>query len=251
MKVQFEYIKYRWNTMRQGSTDSTFINDFNKNCLSIQLDNSSQSILKQLVSRLSGDLRVLAIEDHGVGSKRMGNQRSVRQLARTSASRGKYGELLYRIAKHYSPNRSLELGTSIGIGSTYIYHGYPAGEITTIEGCPATRLVALEHLPNTINSLEGRFSEVIPTLRKEPYDFIFIDGHHDGQATLDYLEQLLVHAHDQTIFLFDDIRWSASMFSAWNTICNDRRFNVTIDLFRMGIAVRNASEKKAHAYLTP
>ncbi|XOV68227.1 MAG: O-methyltransferase [Fluviicola sp.] len=206
--------------------------------------------MSKLKGQLQGNKKSIAIKDHGVGSKRMGNMRSLHQLYKNSSSKGKYGRMLFQIMRHYELHSALELGTSLGIGTISLSTGNENAQITTIEGCPNTRKEAVENFTSlgiqNISSLEGTFSEVIPTLSEGTFDLIFIDGHHDGNATLEYIEQLLPHAHDDTFFILDDIRWSASMKSAWEELKRDERFHVTIDLFRMGIVLLRPQQEKEH-----
>ncbi len=206
--------------------------------------------MSALKNRLKGNKRTIEITDHGVGSKRMGNHRSLDQLYKNSSSKGKYGKMLYQLMQHYELKSALELGTSVGIGSVSMATGNENAQITTIEGCPNTRKEALSNFEavkaSNITSLEGTFLEVIPTLPNETYDLIFIDGHHDGEALLKYIELLLPHAHEDTFFILDDIRWSPSMKSAWEQLKQDERFHVTIDLFRMGMVLLRPQQEKEH-----
>ncbi len=55
------------------------------------------------------------------------------------------------------------------------------------------------------------------------------------ESTIKYFETCLRKAHNDSIFLFDDIHWSEGMEKAWEAIKNHNKVRVTIDLFRMGI----------------
>ena len=83
----------------------------------------------------------------------------------------------------------------------------------------------------------GRFDIILPEVISEAgkLDFAFIDGNHTCQATLSNFEMLLKIAHNDTVFVFDDIHWSSGMEKAWNEISEHERVTVSIDLFRMGI----------------
>lgn len=151
---------------------------------------------------------------------------------------------------HYRLSSALELGTSLGVGTTCMATGNPEAIVTTIEGCPNTHAeanAAFEAMGLTsIESIQSTFNEAIPTLGDRTFDLVFIDGHHDGDALLSYLKQLRPHAHDDTFFILDDIRWSTSMKHAWEQIVADPEFHVSIDLFRMGIVLLRPQQEKEH-----
>lgn len=247
MFLPLEYIKYRWNAKGRHGIHSPFVYDFVDKCLRIQLDASHKTTLAAQFQKLAQDQREIEIQDFGAGSKKLGNKRKISQIFKMSSSKGKYGELLYRMSQFYQPKTILELGTSLGIGSTYMHLGNEHAHITTVEACNNTRLTALETLKDkeTIESVNATFSDFISALPKEQqFDLIFIDGHHDGTALLTYLDQLQAHAHDETLFILDDIRWSDSMKNAWDKIENEERFHLSLDLFRIGIVARRTHQEK-------
>ena len=93
----------------------------------------------------------------------------------------------------------------------------------------------------------GLFSVVLPDLlpQIEPIDFAFIDGHHNGQATVNYFKQIYPFLSESAILLFDDINWSKDMQWAWRVFENDERIKFTIDLWSMGVCIiTNSAHKK-------
>ncbi len=122
--------------------------------------------------------------------------------------------------------------------------------ITTVEACPNTRAEAIKNFSNThsneIKSILDTFHDFLSKPNSTIYDVVFVDGHHDGLALLDYMEHLKEISHNETIFILDDIRWSDSMYEAWNKLINDPYYHVTMDLFRMGIVVPRHQQEKEH-----
>lgn len=237
MNLVFEYIKYRWNHLSKQSKPSDFQTEFSGKCLRGKMASTDLRRIKSVVSTLKKDRRIIEIQDFGAGSKKLGNKRSVSAILKTSSSYGKYGEVLYQIATHFKSNRILEFGTSLGVGTHYFSLGNPDSMITTVEACANTRSVALENLPENVVSIESTFDAFIAQLSEEKFDIIYIDGHHNGTALLRYFNQLTAFTTSKTIFILDDIRWSDSMFSAWEKIINSENILENIDLFRMGIVV--------------
>ena len=94
--------------------------------------------------------------------------------------------------------------------------------------------------------LVGDFSKVIPTLASTNYDLIFFDGNHNKEATLKYFNQLLPKAHNNSIFIFDDIYWSKGMTEAWEEIKQHEKVTVSIDTFFWGIIFFRKEQAKEH-----
>lgn len=235
MNIVFEYIKYRLNRFSKQKNPSEFQQKFAEKCLYERINPSDNEKMEQLFSKLKNDNRVIEIQDFGAGSKKLGNQRAIKTIFKTSSSKGKYGEVLYQIAKNFKSDSILEFGTSLGVGTNYLALGNPKSSITTVEACPNTRKIALENLPKDVKSIESTFDAYINQLTDEKFDIIFIDGHHDGTALLDYLERLIPFSTPETIFILDDIRWSDSMFDAWKKILKSGDFEERVDLFRVGV----------------
>lgn len=247
MFLPLEYIKYRWNAKGRHGIHSPFVYAFVDKCLRQKNENESRTILSELFDQLRKNHKTIVIQDFGAGSKKLGNERKISAIFAQSSSKGKYGALLYRLAKFYAPKNILEFGTSLGVGTTYLSLGSPTAHITTVEACENTRKVALQHLHarQQVESVHSTFDDYLSTLTPElQFDLIFIDGHHDGKALLNYLERLQAHSHDETIFVLDDIRWSDSMKSAWESIVNDERFHLSLDLFRVGIVMKRSHQEK-------
>ena len=247
MKIGFEYIKYRWKAKGRHGIHSPFVYDFVDLCLKKSISSEDSKTLNRLFKQLKNNSNVIEIEDFGAGSKKLGNFRSISTIFKTSSSKGRYGKLLYQLSKHYSFTNCLEFGTSLGIGAIHLALGNPNTTITTVEACENTRKVALENFssfPN-IHSIHSTFDEFISKNDQSIlYDFVFIDGHHDGDALLRYIESLAAITHDETIYILDDIRWSDSMLNAWKKLEQSPQFHLTIDLFRVGLISKRPQQVK-------
>ncbi len=162
---------------------------------------------------------------------------------------------LFHLVLATQPKCVIELGTNTGISSAYIgaamrMNGV-GGQFLTLDASPYRQREALKthqslHLDN-VGYVRGLFSETLtPSLeRLGSVDLAFIDGHHQYQSTLDYFEEILKFSNPQTIFLFDDIRWSAGMKKAWAEIQQDRRLGLVVDLAVMGLAVQAQNDRQA------
>ena len=209
--------------------------------------------INQSRAKLVASSQVIDVVDYGAGSKGLNaKQRKVADLARHSSIRTKYGELLFRIVNEFNPQLILELGTSIGISTAYLSSSDKQRKVTTIEGCPETSKVAsvlLRELScNSVKQITGHFKDVLPEhlAQHNKLDFVFFDGHHKKEATLDYFYTCLAKAHNETIFVFDDIHWSKGMEEAWHKICSHPQVTVSLDLFQLGIVFFRKECHKQH-----
>lgn len=203
-------------------------------------------IRKELLSRRDE----IEITDLGAGSTvNRSNRRKVGDIAKNSAKGGKWGELLFRLSKHFQPETMIELGTSLGIGSLYQSLGNPNGKLTTFEGCPNTAAIAKEQFQKAaVNPtiIEGNFDHTLqPFLNSvERLDWAFIDGNHQKEPTIRYFNQCLEKCHSGSILLFDDIYWSKGMAEAWANIKAHERVTVSLDLFQVGIVFLREGQTK-------
>lgn len=247
MNIVAEYIKYLATSKRRHGVHSPFMYEFGDKVLKTSVETSDKKAITVLVNALKNNSNTIEIKDYGAGSKRLKKQRKINDILKTSSSQGKYGELLYKLCKFYKPNNILEFGTSLGIGSAWMKLGNPNSNITTVEGCPNTFAVAKTNLASyNVEPINAVFTDYLKNLTNEKFNLVFIDGHHDGKATINYVNALKNHAEDNTIFILDDIRWNDDMFKAWQQLVQDQDFHVSIDIFRMGILIPRKTQEKQH-----
>lgn len=250
MNILLEYIKYRLNAKYLHGVHSPFVYDFMKNAMGIDIKEQHQKEILQCISNVNSNKKEIIVQDYGAKSKKLRGKRSVREIFKTSSSYGRNALLLYRISNYFKPKRILELGTSIGIGSLHLHLGYPSAHITSVEGCQETFNLAKQNLESTnIELMNSTFYDYIKSLNEETFDLIFIDGHHDGEALKYYLKLLSDYIHNDTIIVLDDIRWSKSMFNAWNKIKLEKKYHLSMDFFRMGVLMKRPQQEKEHFIL--
>ena len=245
------YIKFLSKASNQHGVHSPFIYNFVTKCLYNKTKFDAYKKLKQYKKELLQSNTVLQITDLGEGSKVLdANQRNVGKMAKTSSSSKKDSELLYRLSDYFKFKTVLELGTSLGMGTYALSLANPTSKIITIEGCPNTSRFAQSKLKKhdigNVEFLIGNFSNTIPTLQNNNFDFIFFDGHHNKEATIQYFEALLPKTHNETVFVFDDIYWSEGMTEAWEYIKNHNAVTVTVDVFHLGFVFFRKEQAKEH-----
>ncbi len=196
---------------------------------------------------------IVEVRDFGAGSHVMkNNNRNVSDIYKNSAIRKKYGEILFRLITRYKSNTTIELGTSLGVSTLYLAMPDRQNRVFTIEGCPESAGVAAKVFIrlelNNVNSLVGRFYDVLPDVlnKIETLDFLFVDGHHEQDATVDYFNMCKLKAGNNSVFVFDDIHWSEGMERAWDEICRDSDVTLSVDLFQLGLVFFRKECKKQH-----
>lgn len=249
MNIVKEYLGYISNAKKRHGIHSPFVYDFTDKCLSRNVDENTLKSFKTYKKALKNDPTIINVKDLGAGSKKLSNKRKVKSIYAVSSSGDKYGKLLYKIAAHYQPKNMLELGTSLGVGSLMLASGNPKGQLHTVEACPETLKVATKNLENhqisNITFYNAAFKDYIEQ-NTTIFDLVFIDGDHKSDRLLELLALLDSYIHDETLIIIDDIRWNIDMFEGWKKIINDNRYNLTIDLFRMGIIAKRKHQQREH-----
>ncbi len=209
-------------------------------------------LLTQNISLVDGSLGDGGLYDDGV---------TIHDACSVSKS-PKSALLLFLLTRFIRPLTIIELGTNVGISSAYIGAALKAngqnGRIITLDASPYRLRLAKEVHHNlgidNISYVEGLFADTLtPALtRCASVDLAFIDGHHHYQPTLDYFENILTFSNPDTVFVFDDIRWSNGMRKAWSQIQTDDRLGLILDLSSIGVCTRrqqNNSQRFALSHI--
>ncbi len=177
-------------------------------------------------------------EDFGTG---ISGNRKISAIAMHSAKSAKYAQLMFRLIKEMNPNTILELGTSLGVSTTYMALACSSARIKTIEGSATIATIAKENFIKNnyknINVVTDTIEIALKNILEEnkTVDVVFFDGNHRKQPTLNYFEQCLSYHNNNTVFIFDDIHWSDEMEEAWEHIIANKKVTLSIDLFFLGI----------------
>ena len=194
----------------------------------------------------------LAPSDYGAGSRMMKRSETLGAVIRKSSVSPKNGAFLYRLAKWNNSKSILELGTSVGISAMYLASSNPDAMVLTIEGDWQRAELAKNSFDlfnfKNIELIEGDFEQGLnKALNQLPVlDLVFFDGNHKAEPTLRYFKQCLKKVNENSIFVFDDIRWSREMFKAWNVIAKHSSVSISIDLFHLGVVFFRKGIFKQH-----
>jgi predicted O-methyltransferase YrrM len=245
------YLQFLLKSTNQHGVHSPFVFDLVTKCFYDKTKFEDYKKFEDYRNSLLTNDYSIEVNDLGVGSQVMKtSKRKINSIAKNSGTTSKRAELLFRLSNYFKPNNILELGTSLGIGTQALSLGNPNVKITTIEGCPNISKFTQERFRDlgleNVEQLTGDFSAFLPRLSKNSYDLIFFDGNHQKEATLHYFETLLSTAHNDTLFIFDDIYWSRDMTEAWETIKQHPKVTVTIDTYFWGFIFFREEQQKEH-----
>ncbi len=235
---------------------SPFVFDLYQQCIRRQ-KNKPQVFneIEKIRKGLKNNHQTLSYTDFGASAKTLDSVEKVEiaALAKRHLKPARIAQILYYIIHKYHYQNLLELGTSLGITTSYLASGASPTDATihTIEGCQDVREVALStfsklSLNSKIMSHEGKFDEVLPDILAQisVLDFLFVDGNHSYEATLHYFQQCLPKANNNSVFIFDDIYWSKGMTRAWEEIKNHPQVTVSVDLFFIGLIFFRKEQEK-------
>src|SRR6185436_5195105 len=147
-QLAFKYLNYYLSAAnRKGhGIHSPFVFDFITRVLNDRTEYEDYNKVEGLRKKSLKDQTILAIEDHGAGSSSSASkERSVSLIAKHAVKSKKYAQLLYRIAKYYRSNSIIELGTSLGITTSYLSLAGPGGNVFTLEGSTEIANVARQN----------------------------------------------------------------------------------------------------------
>ena len=247
------YFKFLLRSKNEHGVHSPFVFSLVTKCFYDKKNYDEYSILKEYRNSFLQNKTTIKVTDFGAGSRVFkNNTRAINQIAKNAGISSKRAELLFRITNYFQPETILEIGTSLGLATSALSLGYPNAKITTLEGCPNTmnqcQLQLQKFNINNVECITTEFSIYLKNIQHlaSNIQLIYFDGNHSKQATLNYFELLLPTITNETIWIFDDIHWSAHMEEAWKIIKQHPKVTVTIDTFQWGLVFFRTEQPKEH-----
>jgi predicted O-methyltransferase YrrM len=246
------YLKYFLEAGNAHDIHSPFVFELYNNVI---LDNTPYygfDLIESVRAKLLLNYEKINIIDFGTGKNR---EERISKLVNKSVKSKKYAQLLFRLSNRFSPQNILELGTSAGITTIYLAMPHKDNQIITLEGSPEIAALARKNFlllkKNNIEILCGEFSESLPlALNKLKHlDFVYFDGNHKYEPTMNYFQECLKLSNENSVFIFDDIHWSREMENAWKEIKMNDQVTITIDLFQVGLVFLKKGLTKQHFVL--
>lgn len=215
---------------------SPFLFDFVKNVIYEKHPYYIYSVVERQRQKMLADKRKIYFEDYGTGKNRY---IAVSEIAVKSIKKRKHAQLIYRIANFTKPDVVLELGTSLGITTSYL--SSVSESCITIEGSEAVAEIAKQNFNelqrSNIHLVTGDIATVLPDIvqHTESLDLVFIDANHTSKALNAYFDICMTKINPRSVMIIDDIHYSKDMESGWNYIKQHPEVSVTMDLYELGI----------------
>lgn len=198
----------------------------------------------------------LSLSKEVIAFDELGAQRSllVKEIVQKAAAPTQWAKFYYSLVVNLKVSTILELGTNLGVSGQYLLQAIadqPKASLISLEGIK--RMCELAHerfyeLDTKANFrvIHGTFDQSLEKIEKEnkTFDFVFLDGDHQYDSTIKYVNWIIKQAKPNCVIVLDDIYWSPDMKSAWNTIRKHPDINLSVDLFKLGIVCIGQSKNK-------
>ncbi len=157
---------------------------------------------------------------------------------------------LLLVPQKISKKNVLELGTSIGLGSAAMAFASKNSIITTVEVnknlSDIAKKVFRSYQLKNIRIDNSAFKDFFKNINNKHLDLVYLDGTYDKKNTIENFNSLLKHAHNESVFIFNNIYCNKEMTEAWNIIKKQKKVTVSIDTFYWGFLFFRKEQPKQH-----
>jgi len=205
-------------------------------------ENQTFEVLQQFRQNLSVNERSISFVEIGSDS-----EMTVAEVAQRAASPEIWARFFYHLSKAEPTENILEIGTNLGVSGQYFIkalEGKKNGKFITLEGVKGLCEIAENQFgslvdPSRFEVLHGLYDQTLIDIvnRGMLFNLVFIDGNHQYNATLRYLEMLKNNLADKALVIFDDIHWSNGMRKAWRELCKQKGVVLSVNFFKLGVIV--------------
>ena len=254
LRFLLRYIKYYFTAKNKYKIHSPFIYDLLINVIYYDDYEPEFNMIEVIREELEENENYIEFNDPGASNKGKIVRKQIKQITRQSAKSLKYSRLLFRIVRHFEPETLIELGTSFGISAMYQALAAQKGKLITIEGCKEIAEIAEQNFQKmnlkNISLIVNDFDIILPEALKDinKLDYVFIDGNHAKEPTINYFEQCVKKIHQNSIIIIDDIHWSKEMEEAWLAIQKHNKSMITINIFLLRISVFSERDSETESY---
>ena len=235
----------------QHGIHSPFVYDLVTKCFYDKSHYSAYDNLKILRNELTYNQDLVEIKHYSPSLKVFQqNHQKISTILKNEGSSYKKQKQLFRITNYLKPKNVLELGTSIGLGSTAMAFASNKSIITTVEVnenlSDIAKKVFRSYQLKNIRIENSAFKDFFKNINNKHLDLVYLDGTYDKKSTIENFNSLLKYAHNESVFIFNNIYWSKEMTEAWNIIKKQKEITVSIDTFYWGFLFFRKEQPKQH-----
>lgn len=201
------------------------------------------------------DNRPIIGDDLGAGS-RMIKTSTIASIARHGISSRRECMLLHKLASIFNSEICVELGTSLGIATSYIASAKSVKKVFSFEG----NNMLVDKAYNLFQTLGNEKVEIVkgdidvelPILLEslDNINFAIIDANHTKRALMNYYEMLSPKMNVNGIMVIDDIRWSLEMYNGWKKIIQNPAVSLSFEFLNQGLLFFKEGMQKQHYILS-
>lgn len=225
---------------------SPFVFDIHRLCMQSTSIVPFQKEIESKRTQLLKNRQHIQMMDYGAGSFfGQSHQKKISSIVKQHVKPAKVAQMFARLAMHLPVHNVVEIGTSFGLSTAYLYKAIQSKNINpyfyTLEGNPEIANIARDNFKSfniqDINLTIGNFDDILVNVLQNfsNIDLAYLDGNHRKAATLKYFEQVLPYLHNDSIVIVDDIYWSKDMHDAWTLLCKNPSVRVSVNYFFFGL----------------
>jgi predicted O-methyltransferase YrrM len=249
---QRKYLPFLLKACNQHGVHSPFIYQLVTQCFYKKINKNLWKAFLNTRQYFKDNREKINITDFGAQSKIFkSNAQQISKIAKVAGISNKKAKILIKTINYFKPEKILELGTSLSLGTLAIRTENDAVSILTLEECPEiSKTIQQLFGKNNFKGIEiihGNFSKTLSMcIQNKQFDCVLFDRNHTKIATLNYFEECLKTIHNNSFFIFDGIYWTAEMQEAWSIIKKHSKVTVTVDVFYFGIVFFRKEQAKEH-----
>ncbi len=248
------YLDYFLKVTDEHSLQSPFMFKFYNDLVRAIKENERQSDIEAVRQQLQSADSVVSGIDYGAGSRM--SSVSISSIAKHGISAEKECRMLYALAQMTGAKNIVELGTSVGLATSYLSRANEKAKVVTFEGNDMLAKIASglfqQVFCENIQLVQGNIDDTFPRFLDESddIDMAVIDANHTGDALLRYYNLLKGKMSETGIMVIDDIRWSTDMYRAWKKLISHREVTISIDFLQCGVIFFKSNLQKQHYILS-
>jgi predicted O-methyltransferase YrrM len=170
-------------------------------------------------------------------------------IVKRKAISPKHGALLFRLTNYFQTQNVIQIGGTTGLSTLYLTsyaNGINCISLENIpEYLPIARRIYDKAAKTPVDIRDGDYKQTLPQAlqdMKQP-DLVFFNLRHEQADWLWLFHKCMEYIHDDTLFVFEDIKSGHQVREHWKQVCAHPGVTVAIDLSSTGIVFFN---KKLH-----